>query len=74
MSTADMSITSHLTFTQGFILGQASFLVIVLLFMRYVVFSPADKGDEEGWRRKRSEREKVSCVMDDVGRLRWFGV
>ncbi len=53
---------SHLTFTQGFILGQASFLLIVLLFMRYVVFSPADKGDEEGWRRKRSEREKVSRV------------
>lgn len=51
--------TSSWTFTQGFILGQASFLLIVLLFIRYVVFSPAEPIDEQGWKERRAQREKV---------------
>jgi hypothetical protein len=54
-----------LTFTQGFMLGQISFLAIILLFMRYVVFSPADKGDEQGWKRRRQEREQV-CIAGQI--------
>jgi maintenance of morphology protein 1 len=61
-----MSETSPLTFTQGFMLGQISFLAIILLFMRYVVFSPADKGDEQGWKRRREEREKVRLYYPSV--------
>ncbi|WVQ83563.1 hypothetical protein IAT38_005704 [Cryptococcus sp. DSM 104549] len=48
--------TSTWTFTQGFILGQASFLIILLLFVRYIVFSPSDEVDQEGWKRRRAER------------------
>ena len=51
--------SSPLTFTQGFMLGQISFLLIILLFMRYVVFSPADRGDKQGWKKRRLEREQV---------------
>lgn len=47
------------TFTQGFILGQASFLLIVLLFIRYVVFSPAESPDDEGYKQRRAEKAKV---------------
>jgi len=54
--------TSSWTFTQGFILGQASFLLIVLLFIRYVVFSPADAPNEEEWKQRRQERAKVSAL------------
>ncbi|WVR04050.1 hypothetical protein IAU60_001049 [Kwoniella sp. DSM 27419] len=46
------------TFTQGFILGQASFLIIVLLFVRYVVFSPSEELDSDGWRQRRAEKAK----------------
>ncbi|AFR98984.1 mitochondrial outer membrane protein [Cryptococcus neoformans C23] len=46
----------NLTFTEGFILGQASFLIILLLFIRYVVFSPSEQIDHEGWRKRRAER------------------
>lgn len=48
------------TFTQGLILGQASFLLLILVFIRYVVFSPADKRDGEDWRKRRDERIKVN--------------
>jgi maintenance of morphology protein 1 len=48
------------TFTQGLILGQASFLFLCLLFIRYVVFSPSEPVDADSWRRKREERAKVS--------------
>jgi maintenance of morphology protein 1 len=48
------------TFTQGFILGQASFLLIVLLFIRYVVFSPAETPDDEEYKQRRAEKAKVS--------------
>lgn len=47
------------TFTQGLILGQASFLLLVLLFMRYVVFSPSEASDPDGWKKRREERAKV---------------
>ncbi|KIR71501.1 mitochondrial outer membrane protein [Cryptococcus deuterogattii CA1014] len=46
----------NLTFTEGFVLGQASFLIILLLFIRYVVFSPSEQIDHEGWRKRRAER------------------
>lgn len=65
LGTARMSDASPLTFTQGFMLGQISFLAIILLFMRYVVFSPADKGDEQGWKRRRQEREQV-CIAGQI--------
>ncbi|WWC59991.1 uncharacterized protein I303_102554 [Kwoniella dejecticola CBS 10117] len=54
--------TSSWTFTQGFILGQASFLVIILLFVRYVVFSPSEELDTEGWRQKRAEKAKKALL------------
>ena len=47
------------TFTQGFILGQASFLLLILVFVRYVVFSPAEDIDDDSWRRRRTDRLKV---------------
>ncbi|WWD16782.1 hypothetical protein CI109_101214 [Kwoniella shandongensis] len=53
---------SSWTFTQGFILGQASFLVIVLLFVRYVVFSPSEELDAEGWKRRRADRAKRTVL------------
>lgn len=49
----------NLTFTEGFVLGQASFLIILLLFIRYVVFSPSEQIDHEGWRKRRAERADV---------------
>ena len=52
--------TATWTFTQGFLLGQASFLVIALLFIRYVVFSPAEPPSDESWKKRRAERAKVS--------------
>ncbi|OCF45013.1 mitochondrial outer membrane protein [Kwoniella heveanensis CBS 569] len=55
--------TSNWTFTQGFILGQASFLVIVLLFVRYVVFSPSEALDGEEWRARRAEKAKASYMV-----------
>ncbi|WVQ62986.1 uncharacterized protein L199_001135 [Kwoniella botswanensis] len=54
--------TSSWTFTQGFILGQASFLIIVLLFVRYVVFSPSEEIDAEGWKRRRAEKAKKALL------------
>ncbi|WVQ94413.1 hypothetical protein IAU59_001492 [Kwoniella sp. CBS 9459] len=54
--------TSNWTFTQGFILGQASFLVIVLLFVRYVVFSPSEALDGEEWRARRAEKAKKALL------------
>jgi hypothetical protein len=51
------------TFTQGLILGQASFLLLCLLFIRYVVFSPSEPVDADSWRRRREERAKVSLVV-----------
>ncbi|ORY25280.1 hypothetical protein BCR39DRAFT_544734 [Naematelia encephala] len=54
--------SSGWTFTQGLILGQASFLVLVLLFVRYVVFSPSESIDDEGWRRRREERAKKTVL------------
>lgn len=48
------------TFTQGFLVGQVCFIVLCLLFVRYVVFSPAEQDDGEAWRRRRAERAKVS--------------
>lgn len=48
------------TFTQGFLVGQATFLLLCLLFMRYVVFSPSEAIDPATWRQRREEREKVS--------------
>jgi maintenance of morphology protein 1 len=55
--------SSPWTFTQGLLLGQASFLVLVLLFVRYVVFSPSEAMDSEGWKKKRAEKSKVSFLM-----------
>ena len=55
-----MSTASTLTFTQGLIVGQASFLILCLLFIRYVVFSPSEELDGDSWKRKRDERLKVS--------------
>ncbi|WVW79738.1 hypothetical protein I302_101708 [Kwoniella bestiolae CBS 10118] len=54
--------TSSWTFTQGFILGQASFLIIVLLFVRYVVFSPSEEIDAEGWKQRRAEKAKKALL------------
>ncbi|WWC68997.1 uncharacterized protein I206_102933 [Kwoniella pini CBS 10737] len=54
--------TSSWTFTQGFILGQASFLVIILLFVRYVVFSPSEELDTEDWRQKRAKKAKKALL------------
>ncbi|KAK8861316.1 hypothetical protein IAR55_002135 [Kwoniella newhampshirensis] len=54
--------SSPWTFTQGLILGQASFLVIVLLFVRYVVFSPSEETNAEGWKRRRAERAKRTVL------------
>lgn len=53
----------NLTFTEGFILGQASFLIILLLFIRYVVFSPSEQIDHEGWRKRRAERADVRIAL-----------
>lgn len=47
------------TFTQGLLLGQASFVVLCLLFVRYVVFQPAEDIDQDEWQRRRDERRKV---------------
>ncbi|WVF66802.1 hypothetical protein IAT40_001544 [Kwoniella sp. CBS 6097] len=54
--------TSNWTFTQGFIMGQASFLVIVLLFVRYVVFSPSEALDGEEWKARRAEKAKKALL------------
>lgn len=48
------------TFTQGLLLGQASFVILCLVFIRYVVFQPAEDIDQEEWQRRRDERRKVS--------------
>lgn len=48
------------TFTQGFLVGQGAFILLCLLFVRYVVFSPADAQDPDAWRQRREERSKVS--------------
>ena len=67
-----MAEITQLTFTQGFLLGQISFLVIILVFMRYVVFSPADKGDSEGYKRRREDREKVRD-LPEPDQPAWLG-
>lgn len=61
MSTRSEINDNQWTFTQGLILGQASFLLLTLVFIRYVVFSPANKRDGEDWRKRRDERVKVSA-------------
>jgi maintenance of morphology protein 1 len=48
------------TFTQGFLFGQATVVLLGLLFIRYVVFSPADAVDPVAWRQRREERSKVT--------------
>ncbi|WVN90415.1 uncharacterized protein L203_105651 [Cryptococcus depauperatus CBS 7841] len=53
---ADLFSSTHWTFTQGFILGQASFLIILLLFIRYIVFSSNEASNREDWRKRRAER------------------
>lgn len=58
VSTASGS-SSTWTFTQGFILGQASFLLIVLVFVRYVVFQAAEELDEAGHKKRRLEKANV---------------
>ncbi|KAL7419811.1 ERMES complex subunit mmm1 [Cryptotrichosporon argae] len=55
-------MSSQWTFTQGLIVGQAAFLVLCLLFIRYVVFSPSEKEDNEAWRERREERAKMSTT------------
>lgn len=47
------------TFAQSFLFGQITVIVLGLLFVRYVVFSPADSVDPVAWRQRREEREKV---------------
>jgi len=47
------------TFTQGLLLGQASFVVLCLVFIRYVVFQPAEDVDQDEWQRRRDEKRKV---------------
>ena len=48
------------TFTQGLIVGQASMVILALVFVRYVVFS-GTVGPETDWRVKRDAKAKVSC-------------
>ena len=63
------------TFTQGLLFGQASFVVLCLLFVRYVVFQPAEDIDQEEWARRRDERRRVclptesldQCIRREVG-------
>ncbi|KAI9632331.1 uncharacterized protein MKK02DRAFT_40635 [Dioszegia hungarica] len=57
--------SSQWTFTQGLILGQASFLLLTLVFIRYVVFSPADRRDGEDWRKRRDERVRKSLAASN---------
>ena len=47
------------TFTQGFLFGQASFLVIILVFIRYFVFAQAEERNDDSWKKRRAERMKV---------------
>lgn len=61
-------VQSGWTFTQGLLLGQASFVVLCLMFIRYVVFQPAEDVDQEEWQRRRDERRKV-CSKGVVGRF-----
>ncbi|EIW69132.1 hypothetical protein TREMEDRAFT_71793 [Tremella mesenterica DSM 1558] len=49
------------TFTQGLLVGQASFLFLCVLFIRYVVFSPSEE-DEEGWKAKRAAQIKKKLL------------
>ena len=64
-----VATTSSWTFTQGFLLGQASFLLLVLLFIRYVVFSPAEPIDDESWKQRRAERIKVGTLSTQDPRV-----
>ncbi|CAK9786726.1 hypothetical protein CC85DRAFT_248302 [Cutaneotrichosporon oleaginosum] len=50
------------TFTQGFLFGQATVILLGLLFVRYVVFSPADALDPVAWRQRREERAKKALL------------
>ncbi|RSH84858.1 ERMES complex subunit mmm1 [Apiotrichum porosum] len=50
------------TFTQGFLVGQGAFILLCLLFVRYVVFSPADAQDPDAWRQRREERSKKALL------------
>jgi len=50
------------TFTQGLLLGQASFVILCLIFIRYVVFQPAEDVDQEEWQRRRDEKRKVRSL------------
>lgn len=48
------------TFTQGLLVGQGIFLLLCLLFIRYVVFSSPSIEDNEARLRRRKERAEVS--------------
>ncbi|BEI80214.1 hypothetical protein CcaverHIS002_0107430 [Cutaneotrichosporon cavernicola] len=50
------------TFTQGFLFGQATVILLGLLFVRYVVFSAADAVDPVAWRQRRQERAKKALL------------
>ena len=49
-------VQSSWTFTQGLLFGQASFVALVLLFIRYVVFQRVEEQDEVAWRARRDAR------------------
>lgn len=40
-------------------------MVLCLLFVRYVVFQPAEDIDQDEWQRRRDERRKVGLVATD---------
>lgn len=50
------------TFTQGLLVGQGIFLLLCLLFIRYVVFSSPSIEDDEARLRRRKERAEVSYI------------
>ncbi|GAA5924530.1 hypothetical protein JCM1841_004611 [Sporobolomyces salmonicolor] len=49
-----MSLLPRLTFTQGVLLGQASMVILAVLFLKYVVFE-----DPEAAKREREEKRRV---------------
>lgn len=48
------------TFTQGFLAGQATVVVLALLFVRYVVFSASDTADAAAWRARRKAAKELA--------------
>ena len=51
------------TFTQGFLFGQASFLVIILVFIRYFVFAQAEEKNDDSWKKRRAEADEGGSAM-----------